>query len=140
MPQNGQRKKQSLLSSRAKVLSPAEFALTYPIEQRNYQRPIPKNLAVGFHGSTPVQVVEAHRTVRSKVPLNPTNDANGVNAEMLATYLVALHGRNRRKYEEIESLVTQIFPEVEYVNAEKDDNNNFSVSVTPNRLRKNECF
>ena len=120
-----------LIKQSSQSLSPAEFALTYPIEQRNYQRPIPKNLAVGFRGSTPVRVVEAHRAVRSKVPLHPPNDANGVNAEMLATYLVALHGRNRRKYKEIESLVTQIFPEVEYVNAEKDDNNNFSVSVTP---------
>ncbi len=86
---------------------------------------------MGFGASTPVRIVEAHRAVRSKVPLNPPNGSSGVNAEMLATYLVTLQGRNRRQYNEIESLVTQIFPEVEYVNPEKDDNNYFSVSITP---------
>jgi hypothetical protein len=120
-----------LIKRSSQSLSPAEFSVTHPIEQRKYQRPIPANLAVGFRGSTPVRIVEAHRTVRSNVPLNPTSSSSGANAEMLATYLVGLQGRNRRQYNEIESLVTQIFPEVEYVNAEKDDNNYFSVSVTP---------
>lgn len=111
------------------------LGMLHAMEQRQYIQPLPGDLAAGFSALKPVRMIEAHRTVRSQIPL-ATADALSSNAEFLATFLKTLQGRNRRQFEEIESALTSIFPEFEYVNAE-DSGNMVFLTFTQRATGKN---
>ncbi len=73
-----------------------------------------------------VRLIDAHRVVRPELNMQAV-DALTPNAESLAPFLDTLFGNNRRKFEQVEELVTRVFPEIESVNPEKRGN---SVSLT----------
>jgi energy-coupling factor transporter ATP-binding protein EcfA2 len=68
-----------------------------------------------------VRMLEAHRVARPENNLQAVDELAS-NAESLAPFLDTLSGNNRRKFHEVEGLLTRTFPELEFVNPEKRQN------------------
>jgi predicted ATPase len=114
---------------------PVKARANQPVGRATYITPLPPDLASGFRGLKPVRIVEAHRAVRSQVPLQ-TTEGLSANAEQLATFLLTLRGRRPAQYDEIQNVVTTVFPEFRYVNAE-DTANTVTVTFAPRAGGKN---
>jgi hypothetical protein len=70
---------------------------------------------------TKIRLVEAHRVFRDRLELKTVSDLEGEAAE-LGLYLQWLQGDDPRKFNQIQSFVTQLFPEFEFLNVESVDN------------------
>jgi energy-coupling factor transporter ATP-binding protein EcfA2 len=68
-----------------------------------------------------VRMIDAHRVARPELSMQAVGELTP-NAESLAPFLDTLSGNNRRKFREVEALVTRMFPELEFVNPEKKQN------------------
>jgi energy-coupling factor transporter ATP-binding protein EcfA2 len=67
-----------------------------------------------------VRLVDAHRVFRDFLELRTVSDLKG-EAEELGPYLQWLQGDNPRKFNQIQSFVTSLFPEFEFLNIESVD-------------------
>lgn len=70
---------------------------------------------------TKIRLVEAHRVFRDRLELKTVSDLEGEAGE-LGLYLQWLQGDDPRKFNQIQSFVTQLFPEFEFLNVESVDN------------------
>ena len=82
------------------------------------------------------RIVDAHRMPWPSANMQAT-DSLAANVQNLAPFLDTISGSNRRKAREIEAFVTRVFPEVEFVNAEKRQT---SVSLTISRQDTEPAF
>lgn len=81
-----------------------------------------------------VRLIDAHRVTRAGLALQSVTVLPS-NCDTLPQFLQTLHGSERRKFEAIETVVTRVFPELQYVNPESADN---KVSITLT-LRENQA-
>jgi hypothetical protein len=70
---------------------------------------------------TRIRLVEAHRVFRDRLELKTVTDL-GTEADQLGPYLQWLQGDNPRKFSQIQSFITKLFPEFEFLNVESVDN------------------
>jgi hypothetical protein len=88
----------------------------------------PVGLFSAFAPLRHVCIVDAYRVPHPQTNLQAVENLPR-NAATLAPFLDTLHGNNRRKFQEIETLVTRVFPEIEFINPEKRGSS-VSLSVT----------
>src|SRR5262249_6151763 len=69
---------------------------------------------------TKISLIEAHRVFRDRLELKTVNTLQGEAGE-LGPYLQWLQGDNPRKFSQIQSFITQLFPEFEFLNVESVD-------------------
>lgn len=74
------------------------------------------------------RMVDAHRTPWAAANMQAVESLDS-NVQNLAQFLDTISGRNRRKTDEIESFVRRVFPEIDYVNPEKQQSS-LSLTVT----------
>lgn len=79
---------------------------------------------------TKVRLVEAHRVFRDRLELKTVNSLQGEAGE-LGPYLQWLQGDDPRKFIQIQSFITQLFPEFEFLNVESI-NNTVTIRLTRN--------
>jgi len=79
---------------------------------------------------TKIRLVEAHRVFRDRLELRTVNSLQGEAAE-LGPYLQWLQGDDPRKFNQIQSFITQLFPEFEFLNVESI-NNTVTIRLTRN--------
>lgn len=70
---------------------------------------------------TKIRLVEAHRVFRDRLALKTVSSLEGEAGE-LGLYLQWLQGDDPRKFNKIQSFITQLFPEFEFLNVESVDN------------------
>lgn len=68
-----------------------------------------------------VRMIEAHRVVAPELNMQAVEQLTP-NVQALTQFLDTLYGNNRRKFQHVESLVTRVFPEIEFINLEKRQN------------------
>jgi len=71
-----------------------------------------------------VRMIEAHRVASPELNMQAVDELSP-NVESLAAFLDTLSGNNRRKFQQVEALVRRVFPELEFVNAEKKQSSVF---------------
>jgi len=74
-------------------------------------------------------MIDAHRVVAPELNMQAVDELTP-NVQALTRFLDTLSGNNRRKFQQLESFVTRVFPEIEFVNLEKRQN---AVSLTLTR-------
>jgi AAA domain, putative AbiEii toxin, Type IV TA system len=82
-----------------------------------------------------VKLVSPHRVVHSRQMLQTVENLPS-DAQTLAPRLQTLQGNDRDAFQEIERLVTRIFPEFRHLNPASRDNNQVSISLTDKKTNR----